>query len=67
MCVCLSTSKGINNKSCHNWIKQFTAFLFAYMTLAINKLNGHGLSNTTRHEHLTLADKEDQGDAVLNY
>ena len=25
---------------------------FLYTTLAVDKVNGHGLSNTARHEHL---------------
>ena len=33
---------------CNNWIKQFYYFLFLYMTLAIDKLNGRGLSNNAR-------------------
>ena len=36
----------------NNWKKQFTAFPFHYMTLAVDKLNGCGLSNSVRCEHL---------------
>ena len=53
----------INNKSCkrhtHNdWIRQlYTALPFLYMTLAIDKLNGHGLSNTACCERLPMKAK----------
>ena len=52
VCVCVSTPEAINNKSrethAYNWIKQFMAFLFHYMTLAVDKLKGRGLSKTVR-------------------
>ena len=40
--------KGTRN----NWIWQFYGFLFLYMTLAVDKLNGCGFSNTACRECL---------------
>ena len=55
VCVCppprpLITShvKGMRN----NQIRQFYGRPFLYTTLAVDKLNGHGLSNTARRERL---------------
>ena len=31
--------------TCHNWLSKFTAFQFACMTLAVDKIDGHGLIN----------------------
>ena len=46
--------KGMHN----NWLNQFyTAFQFPYMILAINKVDGRGLSNTVCHEYLAKKTK----------
>ena len=64
MCVCVcpppralitSHTKGM----CNNRIRQFYG-PFLYMTPAIDKLNGHGLSNTVHHEHLPKKTKVTQ-------
>ena len=62
MFVCLSVCpKGINKNhvegTCNNWLKQFYSFPFLYMTLAINKLNGHVLNNIACQEHLSKKTK----------
>ena len=44
----------------NNWIKQFTAFPFLYITLAVNKLNGRGHSNNVHREHLPKKTKKMQ-------
>ena len=55
VCVCLSPRTLI---TCHmkhmhnNQIKQFYGFSISYMVLAIDKLNGHGLSNNACLERL---------------
>ena len=56
MCMCLplgalitSHMKYIRN----NWIKQLYSFMFLYMTLAVDKFNVCGLSNSARHEQLS--------------
>ena len=57
VCVCVRP-EGINNKSrevkgMHNdWIRQFYGLSVFYMTLAIVKLNGRGLSNIVFRERL---------------
>ena len=43
------------------------AFLFLYMTLDVDKLNGHGLSNTARHEHLPKKTKVTQYQLQKDY
>ena len=61
MCVCppprpLITShvKGMRN----NRIRQFYGPPFLYMTLAVDKLDGRGLSNTARHGRLSKKTKD---------
>ena len=53
--VCPSLRPFITSHMKHmhnNWIKQLFSFPFHYMTLAIDKLNGCGLSNSVRLERL---------------
>ena len=58
--------KGTRN----NQIKQFCNFPFLYMTLAVDKLNGHGISNTSTVHCECLPKKNNnssssKGDTVL--
>ena len=63
MCVCLSvcvsTPEGINNQRCDvgcvllvkQVLQLFTAFNY-FMTLAVDKIDGHGHINTAHRKHL---------------
>ena len=55
VCVCLPLRALITSHvkgMCNNQIRQFYGFLFLYMTLAVDKLNGCGLRNTVHRECL---------------
>ena len=65
VCVCLSSRVLITNCmtcTCNNWLNLFYSFS-VYMTLATDKMDGCGLSNT--YSMLRTSAKEDKGDAVL--
>ena len=49
LCVCVFAPRvliTVHVKGMHNnWLNQFYSFSLPYMTLAVHKLNGRGLSN----------------------
>ena len=55
VCVCFPALIKSYVEGTHN--NRIMAFLFLYMTLAIDKLNGCGLSNTVCYENLPTKTK----------
>ena len=59
-CMCLAACKGMALITIHvkdTSISSSTAFHFIYMILSINKMDGHGFSNTACHKYLSKKTK----------